>query len=131
MSEAMTIIDENLLYIPTYQVVICLPCQYCIRPGGVYEHLRREHHTMTRHMRKELEDYCSKLDLIEPELVKIPTDRTRIDGLRVSNGQKCQVEGCSDVCGKQSQAEKHARTHGWTTSKPNTWTKQSVQVCII
>jgi Orsellinic acid/F9775 biosynthesis cluster protein D len=124
----MSLVEQHLLYIPLHRVVVCLLCQYCIRPNGTYEHLRRWHKDMTRQARKELEDYCSGLALAEPRDVTNPMDKVMIASLKLYDGNKCSIDGCNYMCSKDSMAITHARSHGWVAGRPKTWVKTHVQV---
>jgi Orsellinic acid/F9775 biosynthesis cluster protein D len=125
----MSVIEQHLLYVPRYRVVVCLACKYCIRPNGAYEHLRRWHKDLARVVRKELEDYCAELDLAAMEDVVNPIDKVVIDGLKLHYGNKCKLDGCNYLCAKESMAVSHARGHGWVLGKSKTWVKTHVQVC--
>jgi Orsellinic acid/F9775 biosynthesis cluster protein D len=124
----MSGIEQYFLHIPLHRVIVCLSCKYCIRPTATYKHLCTWHKDLTRGARKELEDYCSELDLAEPHDVTNPVDKVMIPSLKLYDGNKCTMDGCNYMCSKDSMAVAHARGHGWVTGRPKTWVKTHVQV---
>jgi hypothetical protein len=124
----MSAVAQHLSYLPRFQVVVCLTCKFCIRPNGSYDHFRRWHKELGREVRKELEEYCNGLDLVEPKDVVNPVDKVAIQGLELHNGNKCDVLGCNYICVKESMAMAHGRLHGWLVGRPRTWVKTHTQV---
>src|SRR5579859_5972064 len=121
-------VSEYIFYLPNHQVVVCKTCKYCITPFGASKHFRLWHQQIPLVIRKVITGYCNNLLLRVPVQVLIPNNDTPIPELAVRVGRYCQVDGCGFIAGKQSYAEIHARTHGWTKMKPSTWEKKSVQV---
>ena len=89
--------DEHIVYVEQYKVVVCRTCKYCIRPGGSYQHFRRWHKDLGLLVRKELQSYCDALDLANPKDVPVHTDGATIDGLTLYTGRRCTIPTCSTL----------------------------------
>ena len=121
-------VNDYVSYLSRYQVVICRACKYCITPNYSQSHFSDWHSELVLTTRQAITKYCNGLRLCMPNEMQIPMDKKPIDGLKVTCGRICLMDGCGYVCGKESMAEKHARTHGWVKGKDCTWRSHAVQV---
>jgi len=131
-------ISDYVSYLPDYQVLICLSCQWCLSPinDRVQIHFRNKHKSIPLSTRKEIIEYSESINIVDPKNVRLPLiDIAPIEGLEVFSGWRCKEKSvnnpseiCRECCTTEVSIEKHCRDdHGWTASKGITWTKQSFQ----
>jgi Protein of unknown function (DUF3505). len=105
-------VNDYIIYIEKYQVVLCRSCKYCLQPNGIFRHFQTEHKAVPMPIRKMLIDYTKGLELVAPAQVSIPNIMIpEIEGLNVMKG--CVCKSCFYLCGTEHSMRGHCRiTHG-------------------
>lgn len=99
---------EILEYNERYAVLICHECQYAIQKSALQSHLLR--HKIYRTDRQQLLSFISKLNILEPDRVILPTpDSPPINGLPVISGFRCTAAGCANLCASIKRMKGHWR----------------------
>ena len=57
---------NSLQYLPEYQVLICMSCQYAIQPDHIAIHLQSKEHRISREESKRIADIYRKQPLADP-----------------------------------------------------------------
>jgi hypothetical protein len=101
-----------LEYNSRYGVLICRECQYAIQKSAVDSHLLR--HKIYRGERQKLLSSIAQLDILEPELVPLPTSESPpIDALPIISGYRCVTSGCGNLCASTKRMQRHrSEVHG-------------------
>lgn len=97
---------QLLFYNATYRVLICRECKYAIQKSALESHLLR--HKIYRNERAQLLASIAKLVLFEPQDVPLPHPTSPpIDGLPVTNGYRCTIGGCGNLCASEKRMRRH------------------------
>jgi hypothetical protein len=119
--------DVYVIHNEIYQVLICRQHHYAISPEFITRHFRQFHKSVPLETRDKITEYASKLNLLEPKKVSIPTEMIPIEGLTIHNGYKCTYNGCTELKGTLESMRKHCYTHGWVISDGIQWREQKLQ----
>lgn len=108
--------NDLLHYNPHHNVLICQKCQYAIQKSALESHLLK--HKIYREERQNLLSTISRLDLLEPEEVPLPTPESPpIDGLPILHGYRCSVHGGGTLFASERRMKQHQREiHGGDSS---------------
>jgi len=112
--------DDYFVFLNTWKVLVCRPCQYGLQKNGVEKHLIREHQAIPLAIRKDLIVYTETLTLLSPSEVLTPSTFPPIQAFdclkQFNEGRQCIQ--CKAVCGTLSSMEAHCRDkHEWVKSK--------------
>ena len=103
------VVDQRVLYLPEYRVLICRSCELSIRPGdGIKRHLMDFHLTWPLSLRKSIAVYASQLRLAPLQDVT-PPDRQSppIRELKVYDGYYyCTY---TYLCGTEKSMQEHCK----------------------
>jgi hypothetical protein len=119
--------DAYVIYNEMYKVLICCQHHYAISPDFINGHFRKFHNSVPLEIRQRITEYASKLDLLEPKKVTVPTQMTPIKGLTIHDGFKCIYNSCMELKGTVQSMRKHCHTHGWVISDGIQWSEQKLQ----
>jgi hypothetical protein len=120
--------ETYLHFSPGYQIIICIPCKYAIKPDGIARHFKDQHSgQLDAKDRTTLVQYASMFTLIKPEEIQMPgLPCQRIIELKLRDGMKCNQ--CRFLCIGNESIKAHCRDkHSWNASKRNIWTECYVQ----
>lgn len=99
-------VGDFLQYEPEHKVLICKECQYAIQKSALGSHLLR--HKIYRGQRQRLLSSIAKLDLLEPEDVRLPSPSSQpVQNLPVVSGYRCVSAGCSSLCASEKRMKRH------------------------
>ena len=99
-------VEDILLYLPNYGVIICKICQYAVQPTALSGHLLN--HQVYRIERRKLLDEISTLTLYQPEDVPFPPyNSVALPDLPVYKGYRCNASGCSRAFVSQKRMNQH------------------------
>ena len=107
-------VTQYLIYLPTEEILICLPCKYGLQPKGIEGHLRRTHIAIPLSIRNTLVTYSKTIALRDPSTITQPTDIVPgFDCLELIKGLRCLK--CGELSATIESIKKHCnRMHGWT-----------------
>jgi hypothetical protein len=111
-------ITNFVLYNQKHKVVICVACGIAIKPSpGDKRHLKDTHRNWSLKLRKEILEYTSQLDLVQPEQVVDPGPaEPAIPGLKLYDGYACgQCPYYSSSSGTMQEHYKHQ--YNWTKAE--------------
>ena len=111
--------EGHLLYLPSFQTIVCQTCEHGITKRGIRLHLERHHMDISLKERRELENYADDFHIAETTEVQSPLTTVEIiKGLKLHEGFICTSEGCSHLCTTLKSMKQHCWSeHGWTLSK--------------
>lgn len=97
---------DLLEYDATHGVIICRKCQYAIQKSALRSHLLR--HKIFRHERYSLLSFISRLEVVEPEDVRLPPPTHKpIEALPVISGFRCLVRDCESLYASAKRMRRH------------------------
>ena len=66
-------VEDYILFLPEYCVLLCRSCKHAIRPkSGIQTHFQTKHQAVPIEVRKLILDYAEPLELKDPEDVDVP-----------------------------------------------------------
>lgn len=85
MAEPELNVNEYMIYLQQYRMLICRSCEQAIRPNNDIErHLRNKHRAIPHRVHKVLIEYAKDLELVNPDNISIPDGNgPPIEGLKV------------------------------------------------
>ncbi|VUC28838.1 unnamed protein product [Clonostachys rosea] len=98
-------INDFLVYLADFGVVICRQCRHAIQPTALDSHLLR--HRIYRHQRRALVERLKKLDLRQPDDVPVPERVWQLPELSTHTGFRCDAGGCGYLCTTSKGMEMH------------------------
>src|SRR5436309_3473959 len=101
---------NSLQYLPEYQVLICMSCQYAIQPDHIAIHLQSKEHRISREESKRIADIYRKQPLADPckELIMPASIIQPIEYLPIfRDGLACQ--SCRYICRSAEVMKRHQR----------------------
>jgi hypothetical protein len=108
--------EQYVKYLPQFQVVVCLSCQYCLQSAeGAKLHFRNLHKEVKLQGRQAVASYVGSLTLKNPTDILLPCEPiAAIPELPVSkDGWKCNL--CTYFCAQETMIKLHAtNAHGRT-----------------
>uniref|UniRef100_A0A8H7K9N3 C2H2-type domain-containing protein n=1 Tax=Bionectria ochroleuca TaxID=29856 RepID=A0A8H7K9N3_BIOOC len=110
-------INDFLVYIAEFGVVICRQCRHAIQPSALDSHLLR--HRIYRHRRRALVERLNKLDLRHPDDVPVPNRAWQLPELPTQIGLRCDADGCRYLCATDKGMQMHWASRHSVHTKSN------------
>ncbi|CAI6099166.1 unnamed protein product [Clonostachys chloroleuca] len=110
-------INDFLVYLAEFGVVICRQCRHAIQPSALDSHLLR--HRIYRHRRRALVERLNKLDLRQPDDVPVPNQAWQLPELPTQIGLRCEADGCRYLCATDKGMQMHWASRHSVHTKSN------------
>ncbi|CAH0048089.1 unnamed protein product [Clonostachys solani] len=110
-------INDFLVYLADFGVVICQQCRHAIQPNALDSHLLR--HRIYRHRRRALVERLNKLDLRQPDDVPVPNRAWQLPELPTHMGLRCDADDCRYLCATDKGMQMHWASRHSVHTKSN------------
>nr|POE49242.1 orsellinic acid/f9775 biosynthesis cluster protein [Quercus suber] len=99
----------ELRHLPTFRVLLCVTCKYCVLPHALDRHLKCIH-GLNRARRAPHVDAAQKLQLANADEIPYPEPNgPPIPGLPTSRGFACCAKACQHLCQTSKRMQAHWR----------------------
>ncbi|KAH6843030.1 hypothetical protein B0I37DRAFT_393364 [Chaetomium sp. MPI-CAGE-AT-0009] len=108
--------SDLLVYNAKHGVLICRECKYAVQKSALGSHLLR--HKVYRQERQRLLSAIAKLDILEPDDVRLPSAGSLpVEGLPIISGFRCTATECENLCASSKRMSRHwSERHGGSDS---------------